>query len=62
VNARSAPIPKVERRYTPSPDACFRALQLILESKKAIGHAPEPNSRNDEKESNGNVATEKYTG
>ena len=56
-----AATPTVERRYAPSANACTRAVRLLLERKRTIGPAPEPDSPDDAKESNGCIATEKYS-
>jgi hypothetical protein len=49
----------VSRTYKPAPDECARALELLLKksvSKKAAEPAPELDSHDDAKESNGCIA------
>jgi len=48
VSARGTPV--VERRYHASPDACTRAVEVLLNrsaTKKAAEPAPEPDGRDD---------------
>lgn len=55
--------PAISRNYQPDPAATARALELLLKrpvKHKAVGLAPEPDDRDDEKEPKHGVATGSY--